>query len=321
MKTSTLLSSILAALISLPFLGASSVAQKGGGGGSTPPANPAIAYIGTSGSETGKLVVMNADGTNATAIYSLSQGNLDTPTWSPDGTQIAFTVSGSPSRGLWRIDVGVVSGKPKGSNATQLVADPGIELAGWGAAWSPSGDRIAYYSVTNHMYTIESAPSSGGTPTVLYTSSLGLNSPTWSPDASRIAFLEHDPVYDSWQIRVLDVATGAATTVLGGEFSAQFGYGGGGYKGLDWARTADVLAFSVGVPSNGSQAIYLLDLAGGSPVLVAGAFGVQPTWSSDDSSILYTDWADKRLRRVHLATGVVTSIGSKRGKTPDWRRF
>jgi Tol biopolymer transport system component len=298
------------------------------------PADPAIAYVPISGSNSQKLVVMNADGSNAAAIYTPPTGaSVVDPTWSPTGTQIAFNQNTSlPSGGLWRLDVAVVNGKPRGLNPTQLVAvPPGGALAGWGPAWSPAGDRIAFYAVSETwVYTIQTVPASGGAPTVVYTGLLWLNTPTWSPDATRIAFLEHDPAFDSaFRLRVLDLATGVATTVLPGDFSAQFCGGSGcGYKGLEWARTGDVLAFSVGGPGSGNPshpdgdaAIYLLDLAGGPPVL-ASESGVQPTWSPDDSSIVYSDIEDgRKLRRINLSTGLVTTFRNKSGRDPAWRPF
>ena len=120
-----------------------------------------------------------------------------------------------------------------------------------------------------------------------------------------------------WQVGIL------AATVPSNAVAQFCGGSGGGYKGLDWARTGDVLAFSVGC--FGSQwrdtALYILDLAGGPPVRITGN-ALQQTWSPDDASILYSDWGDGlRLRRINLATGVVTMIGNKRGSVPDWRRY
>lgn len=66
--------------------------------------------------------------------------------------------------------------------------------------------------------------------------------------------------------------------------------------------------------------MYLLDLAGGVPVLAVEP-GVQPTWSPDDSSIFYIDRENgNKLHRIDLGGGI-TTFGNKAGLNPDWRRF
>jgi Tol biopolymer transport system component len=63
---------------------------------------------------------------------------VEYPTWSPDGTRIAFmggTLSGEYD--IWSVDV-------NGRHLTQLTDSPGPD--GW-PAWSPDGSRIAFSSV------------------------------------------------------------------------------------------------------------------------------------------------------------------------------
>src|SRR3990172_1989810 len=146
---------------------------------STLPADPAIAYrlAGT----TDKLMVMNADGTNKAAVYSCTNGFVAGFSWSPDGKSIAFQPC---SRGLWRVDVSVVNGKPVGSNAVQL-ADSSVCGSCYDAAWSPTGDVIAVSGGVSipSMFLI---PAGGGAAQVLYTASAGpfvLFSPPGSPPA------------------------------------------------------------------------------------------------------------------------------------------
>jgi hypothetical protein len=45
------------------------------------------------------------------------------------------------------------------------------------------------------------------------------------------------------------------------------------------------------------------------------------SWSPDDSQLVITSGSGvTKLERLNLATGAVTSLGSK-GSRPDWRRF
>src|SRR5688572_13232816 len=79
---------------------------------------------------------MNADGTNQTQVTV--GGHVSAPTWSPDGTQIAFqrdrSVGALPFTNLWVMNA-------DGSNERRLDT-AGDQVSR--PAWSPDGSRIAY---------------------------------------------------------------------------------------------------------------------------------------------------------------------------------
>jgi len=85
----------------------------------------------------GVLWLVNLDGANAT---ELAPGIH--PTWSPDGTRIAFA---SKATGNW--DVWVMN--TDGSNVTQLTTDPQSQA---GPSFSPDGSWIAYHSTENKSW-------------------------------------------------------------------------------------------------------------------------------------------------------------------------
>jgi len=78
-----------------------------------PPADPAIAYVanvykGASMAKTvGRLMVMNADGSNQRVVVSETGFEYGAPDWSPDGTQLVFTRYNIPARdtGIYVINV------------------------------------------------------------------------------------------------------------------------------------------------------------------------------------------------------------------------
>lgn len=63
--------------------------------------------------------------------------------------------------------------------------------------------------------------------------------------------------------------------------------------------------------------IYTLEIA--TRVLSQVASGLRPTWSPNDSDILFINQSEK-LCKVRLATGSITNLGIS-GNMPDWRRF
>jgi Tol biopolymer transport system component len=65
--------------------------------------------------------------------------------------------------------------------------------------------------------------------------------------------------------------------------------------------------------------IYTVDINSGIPVSVVG--GSVPSWSPDNSKILYVSSGRKsNISTYEFSTGDVTTL-TKGGQRPDWRRF
>jgi len=108
------------------------------------------------------------------------------PTWSPDGTHLAFTTenvqvtplnreSGSE---LWVVDIDTAQlRRLDAPSATQ-------------AHWSPHGQRIAYvgWQATPRHIDIWTVPAEGGTPTPVTRDAATDWSPVWAPDGRHIYF-------------------------------------------------------------------------------------------------------------------------------------
>jgi Tol biopolymer transport system component len=313
MNKKTLIISLIIVCLFLTMVLPMAAAPKPGGGGGKPPkdeppADPVITY--SAGENLERLMVMNADGAQLTRIYR-TRGQIHAPTWSPDGTSIAFQKGGYPYGQLWALDVAVVDGKPKGSNARLLLDD----CYPCSPAWSPSGSTIAIASemITGGYGTeIQTVPATGGTPTTLYTAATGyaVGGPTWNSDGSELAFRLGEISTSTWSIVIFDVATKTITdTLLEGEF-----YPGG----LDWARTQDVIAFVA------SGKVYTVDIATDTATEVVGANGwsPSPSWSPDDSQIVFQgpNSDGRKIKSIDMSTGVVTTLTSKEGWYPDWCR-
>ena len=138
-----------------------------------------------------QLYMMNADGT---AQHRVLVEEGWTPSWSPDGTRIAFEGGSVDSF----IDVVNVDG-----TGLRRLTTSGAENE---PAWSPDGTRIAFseYSCGCNSGALEdgiwSVPIAGGVPKLLVDGSdTFADSPAWSPDGTRLGyvgdFLGHSQVY------------------------------------------------------------------------------------------------------------------------------
>ena len=193
----------------------------------------------------GEIWVMNADGSHPVLLAR----NGYSPTWSPDGSRIAFT-RGLPKMGV--SDVWVM--KADGSNQQRLAKTRLSEVY---VDWSPAGGRLAlsggnpyipdvYVMSTNggnrrnltpgrllgsepqwapddHRIVLAGAGrnsgicvvNANGTGWTRLTAKHGVwdHTPTWSPDGSQIAFVRHAQESKSSEIYVMN-AGGAGVTRL-----------------------------------------------------------------------------------------------------------
>ena len=128
---------------------------------------------------------------NLTNVKGLDDG----PEYSPDGKYIYFNSVRSGLMQIWRM-------KPDGSEQEQVTTD---EYNNWFAHISPDGKGMVYLSFLKeevaperhppykHVY-LRYLPIAGGKPKVLayvYGGQGSINTPSWSPDSKRIAFVSN----------------------------------------------------------------------------------------------------------------------------------
>jgi Tol biopolymer transport system component len=257
-----------------------------------------------------EIVTMGADGTARSVVTGAVPGDAGHPSWSPDGSRIAFEVhvqaGGGPEGGA--VDIYVADAD--GSDAKPLTTDGRSSSP----AWSPDGSRIAYVHATpGGNSDIHVMDSEGSTPVRLMTGPAFDLGPAWSPDGSRIAFQSNRD--GNPEIYVMN-ADGTDLTRLTRD---------PGFDGAPaWSPDGSQIAFA---SERGGPGIFVMRTDGTevhrlSREPVVGP--LDPAWSPDGSRIAFTssrnDLHTTALYLLDVATGEATAI-TEEGDVfgPAWR--
>lgn len=137
--------------------------------------------------------------------------------------------------------------------------------------------RIAYITSTPGDYQLQVADADGYNTRTILRSDSPIMSPSWSPDANKIAYVSFENNYSG--IYVQNVVTGTREKV-----SSRPGINGAPVWSPDGSRLALTLSES------GYPEIYVLDLASGrmKQLTKSRSINTEPAWMPDGSEIVYT---------------------------------
>jgi Tol biopolymer transport system component len=236
-----------------------------------------------------QLWLLGADGSSAHRLTNPAKttaGAMDTtPSWSPDGSQLVYvratppppSQSGSYSTAIWTIRRDGRSAKkllsaPSGAGSPDQTNVTSPEL-------SPDGLWLAYDDVSEHLWL---AKADGTRPRRLGQPGLQGRAPRWSPDATRLAFLDAE----AGSLRILFPRTGRVRTIVANDVAAS-----GGDSSYAWSPDGSWIAVALSHD-------YACD---------------DPTGTCSDLELWIVSTTDQRRRRIYRsAYGEIYGL--------DWRR-
>jgi dipeptidyl aminopeptidase/acylaminoacyl peptidase len=145
-----------------------------------PGQNGRIAFQSTEGGPS-HLAVVNSDGAGVRPL-PFAPAQAAEPSWSPDGTQIAFAAGHASALHLWIMDFFTGDATPLTQDITVSDNDP---------AWSPDGTKIAFTRCGGSPLQCDVwvVNADGTSPLNLtQTTDSDDRQPAWSPDGTKIAF-------------------------------------------------------------------------------------------------------------------------------------
>jgi Tol biopolymer transport system component len=230
-----------------------------------------------------QIFVIGSNGTGETNITRSASGN-DSPSWSPDGSKIAFSTNRD---GNWEIYVM----NADGSGATRLTTNRSSDDSA--PAWSPDGTKIAFHTDRDGNYEIYVMNADGTAQTNLTKESGAEDaSPSWSPNGSRIVFASEGDLYTM-------NADGTVQTKLTSDpnddsFPA-------------WSPDGTKIALGTRVGRKAFIEVINADGSGRTRLTTGGA-EYEPRWSKDGTKIAYTDFG----------TGLGTAVPKRLDFDPAW---
>jgi len=212
---------------------------------------------------------------------------ITSPTWSPDGRNIAFSINYGveEQKGIWIVPA-------EGGPVKKIKFDYDGYIQG--TDWSPDGKKIAFsYSRTKddknpipssrvEYQDIYVIPVAGGEPVRITKADKEMwdfNIPHWSPDGNKIAatFSDFAEYQKGNGICIVDVESGKIETIAENVK--------GLWNGLSWSPDGENIVFPVG--HKNKNYLHMVSSKGGE-IKNLNVEGLQPDWSPDGKKITFS---------------------------------
>jgi eukaryotic-like serine/threonine-protein kinase len=220
-------------------------------------------------------------------LSGISAMGLD---FSRDGQWVAYNDATDGT--MWR-------SKIDGTQKLQLVFPP---MQAYLPRWSPDGKQITFFAhPPGEPWQLYLIPAEGGSPELIFRSTINSADPNWSPDGKSLAFGENSLNNQGSAIYVLDLKTRKPTKLPDSD----------GLYSPRWSPDGRYIA---AIPLD-SLKLMLFDLNTQKWTELASLFVAYPTWSCDGRYIYFDGILDNQESyfRVQVSTGKLEPIFSMKG--------
>jgi len=249
--------------------------------------------------------------------FTALPGAETSPTFSPDGSRIAFAWNDDPASKRKGFDLYL---KAIGSETMlRLTQQPSASLS---PAWSPDGSEIAFHRVAGAETGIYVVPALGGPERKLRSTRIPRTNYThvdrnnfalisWSQNGNRLAFADAAPGDEHTRIYVMSMETREARQISVRSDCVDEGVPAFSHNG-------ESLAYWCFREMDGGAVINVLPSSGGVPRTVSSFPSLQAlpnglTWSADDKRLIYSlysfkDSTDSELGEVSVSDGATKRL-------------
>jgi Tol biopolymer transport system component len=240
--------------------------------------NGKIAFKSGSGIST-----INPDGSGRTQITQ--DGNNFTPSWSRDGSKIAFSRQGPQDTRRF-----IYMMNPDGTNLNKINTAPSSDVDPFDPTWSPDGSKIAFQTYVGSNAEIFVMNVDGSNRINLTNNSEIDAAPRWSPDGTKIAFVSSrdfpgisGDVTRGFEIYVMNADGSNPTRLTNNTFSD---------SNPSWSVDSSKLAFDSN--RDGNFEVYVMNADGTAQVDLSNnsSSDYGPCWSPDGQKIAFLSYRD-----------------------------